>query len=57
MNRKHSFYYISKYAGKWVQGSLKRLHMKNQQNEIVKMHIQKEAIEEAIIEYNTKYFK
>ena len=31
--------------------------MKNQQNEIVKMHIQKEAIEEEIIKHNTKHFK
>ena len=57
MNRKYLFYYILKYVGKGVQGSLKKLHVKNQQSKILKSHIQKEAIEEEIIEYSTKHFK
>ena len=56
LKRNHSFYYISKYAGKGVKGSLKRLYIVNEKDQIVQTYIDKESIEDNIRKHNIKHF-
>ena len=50
--RTHTFRYLSKHAGKGIKGSLKRLYITNQNNEIQKTIIDKESIENEIMMEN-----
>ena len=54
--RNHSFHYISKHVGKGSKGSLKRLHIVNEKDQIVKTYVDKESIEDNIRKHNIKHF-
>jgi len=55
--RNHTFKYLTKHAGKGVKGNLKRLHIVDERNQIVKTVIQKEQIEQEIKRFNEHHFK
>jgi len=55
--RKYAFKYITKHIGKGSRKSLIRLHEMDQNQQIIRTHIEKEAIEQAIIDQNKKHFK
>ena len=46
-----------KYVGRGANGSLKRLHQINEKNEIIKIYLKKEEIEEQLMSYNKKHYK
>ena len=56
MQRNHSFHYISKHIEKEVKGSLKRLHVMDSNNRIIKACIEKDEIEKEICKHNIKHF-
>ena len=53
--RNHQFQYMIKYLGKGVKEALRKLHIRNDQQEIIKTLIDRKEIETAIIQYNRKY--
>jgi len=56
LKRNHSFYYITKHAGKGVRGNLKRLHEVIDRGQIINTYVDKESIEAKIMDYNVKHF-
>ena len=55
--RQDTFYYLMAYARKGIKGNIKRLHKVDDNDNIIRTHLDREAIEEIIIEYNTQYFQ
>jgi len=55
--RNHTFRYLTKHAGKGVKGNLKRLHIVNENDQIIRTIIDKENIEKTIKEFNEKHFQ
>ena len=40
-----------------MKGSLKRLYEKNEVGNIIKTHIERQSIEDSLIDFNTNHFK
>ena len=55
--RANAFKYLTKHVGKGVKGNLKRLHIVNEEDKIVRTIIEKEQMEKEIMEYNVQHFK
>ena len=56
MKHQHSFQYLTKHIGRGPKNSLKRVHISNENNNIVKTLIQKEEIERVIIQHNINHY-
>ena len=56
MNRKHMFHYLTRYPVKGARDSLKRVHVIDDNNKIIKTHVKRETIEEETSKFNVKYF-
>ena len=54
--RKYAFKYITKYIGRGIKKSLVRVHEVDENQKIKQTHIGKEAIEQALMNYNRKHF-
>ena len=50
------FHHLNRRAGKGARDSFKRVHVVNDNNEIIKTHVKREMIEEETSKFNTKYF-
>jgi len=53
----YQFQYMIKYLGKGVKGAFRKLHITNEDKQIVKTINKREDIEEAIIIYNRNHLK
>ena len=53
----HTFHYITRHIGKGDRDGIKRLHVVNEDNQIIKTSINREQIEEEIIMYNEQHLK
>jgi len=56
MNRMHSFHYISRHVGKGEREGIKRLHEVDEDNTIISTHVDRESIENKLIEHNEMHF-
>ena len=48
---------MSRNIGKEIKGALKRLYKKDKEGKIVKTHLNRQLIEEILINFNTQHFK
>ena len=48
----HIFYYLLRYIGKGIKGNIKKLQITNENNKIVKTHLNRTLIESKIIIFN-----
>ena len=55
-NRLHTFHYLTRHAGKGVNGCLKKLIIKEDKGKLSTL-VDRESIEEEIIQYNKQFFK
>ena len=55
--RNHSFQYMTKFLSKGIRGSLRKVHIINETNEIIKTLISRKEIEDEIINYNRNHLK
>ena len=55
-NRLHTFHYLTRHAGKGVNGCLKKLIVKDNEGKLL-MLVNRESIEEEIIRYNKQFFE
>ena len=53
----YSFHYLTKFVGKDMKGSLKRLHEVDKEGNIIETYLNREMIEKKLIQFNTKHFK
>ena len=56
MKSQHSFHCLTKHVGRGPKNSLKRVHILDNNDNIDKTLIQKEKIEQAIIQHNTNHY-
>ena len=56
LQKQHDFRYMIVNLGKGEWGSLKRIHVANQEGKIISTKVAKEEIKDAIIEYNREYY-
>ena len=56
MKHQHSFQYLTKHIGRGPKNSLKRVHIPNENNSIERTLVQKEEIEQVIIQHNIKHY-
>jgi len=57
LQRQQSFKYITKYVGKGIKSSLKRLHKVDNSNTIIQTFTEKEQIKDTIFEHNTHHYR
>jgi len=57
MQRNHEFRYLTRYAGKGKKDCVKRIYESDENNIITKAYIDRQSIEDRIIEYNTQHFE
>lgn len=55
-SRRYAFRYITNHIGRGARRSLTKVHVVNDNREIVKTYVSKEEIEEQIINYNRKHY-
>ena len=55
--RNHDFHYMTRYIGKGERGNLRIIHIKDNENKIVKILTNRYDIENAIIDYNKSHFQ
>ena len=55
--RQHTFHYLTVYARKGIKENIKRLHEVDDNNNIIRICLDREVIEEIIIEHNIQYFQ
>ena len=53
----HQFQYMTKYLGKGVKGAFRKLHIRNENKQIIKILNERQEIESAIIQYNRNHLK
>jgi len=56
MNKMHSFHYLSRHVGKGEREGIKRIHEVDDNNRIISIHVDRESIENKLIEYNEAHF-
>ena len=56
MNKMHSFHYLSRHVGKDEREGIKRIHEVDDNNRIISTHVDRESIENKLIEYNEAHF-
>ena len=54
--RQYIFHYLLKYSGKGIWGNAKKLYEVDQNNNIIKTHLDWDSIENTIIEHNINHF-
>ena len=57
LKRNHTFRYLSYHAGKGNMEMIKKVHVVNLNNQIIKTYVDRENVEMKISQYNEKYLK